>query len=87
MSDTPPTSPTNPKNTSSAGQQAPATPAAGARSFFGAASQQLDDWLAIEPDGTVTVYSGKVELGTGVHTALARLSPRNWMSRSNASIW
>ena len=73
MSDTPPTSPTNPKNTSSAGQQAPATPAAGARSFFGAASQQLDDWLAIEPDGTVTVYSGKVELGTGVHTALAQI--------------
>jgi len=70
MSDTPPT---NHKNTSPAGQHAPATPAAGARSFFGAASQQLDDWLAIEPDGTVTVYSGKVELGTGVRTALAQI--------------
>jgi CO/xanthine dehydrogenase Mo-binding subunit len=41
--------------------------------FSGAASRQLDDWLSIEPDGTVTVYSGKVELGTGVRTALAQI--------------
>lgn len=34
---------------------------------------QLDDWLAIETDGTVTAYSGKVELGTGVRTALAQV--------------
>lgn len=34
---------------------------------------QLDDWLAIELDGTVTAYSGKVELGTGVRTALAQI--------------
>ncbi|HEY7340262.1 MAG TPA: molybdopterin cofactor-binding domain-containing protein [Ktedonobacterales bacterium] len=67
MSDTPPA---NSNNTGHAGQRAPA---AGARSFFGAASQQLDDWLAIEPDGTVTVFSGKVELGTGVRTALAQI--------------
>lgn len=67
MSDTPPASP---KDTPPAGQHAPG---AGARSFFGAASRQLDDWLAIEPDGTVTVYSGKVELGTGVRTALAQI--------------
>jgi nicotinate dehydrogenase subunit B len=67
MSNTPPA---DPKNTPAAGQHAAA---AGARSFFGAASQQLDDWLAIEPDGTITVYSGKVELGTGVRTALAQI--------------
>jgi hypothetical protein len=24
-------------------------------------ANQVDDWLAIEPDGTVTVFSGKVE--------------------------
>jgi nicotinate dehydrogenase subunit B len=36
-------------------------------------SNWLDDWLAIEPDGTVTVLSGKVELGTGVRTALAQI--------------
>ncbi|MDE3088302.1 MAG: xanthine dehydrogenase family protein molybdopterin-binding subunit [Chloroflexota bacterium] len=36
-------------------------------------ANQVDDWLAIEPDGTVTVFSGKVELGTGVETALAQI--------------
>jgi nicotinate dehydrogenase subunit B len=35
--------------------------------------EQLDCWLAIGPDGKVTVYSGKVDLGTGVRTALAQL--------------
>jgi nicotinate dehydrogenase subunit B len=34
---------------------------------------QLDSWLAIAADGTVTVYSGKVDLGTGVETALAQI--------------
>ena len=33
----------------------------------------LDDWLAIGTDGTITAYSGKVELGTGVRTALAQI--------------
>src|SRR5580692_7567566 len=33
----------------------------------------LDSWLAISKDGTVTVYTGKVELGTGVVTALAQI--------------
>ncbi len=62
--------PVNPNNTPSADQHAPGT---GARSFFGAASRHLDDWLAFEPDGTVIVYTGKVELGTGVRTALAQI--------------
>lgn len=43
------------------------------RGFFGAASRKLDDWLAFEPDGAVVAYSGKVELGTGVRTALAQI--------------
>src|SRR2546423_10704059 len=30
-------------------------------------------WLEIAPDGRVTFYTGKVELGTGVETALAQL--------------
>ena len=34
---------------------------------------QLDSWLAIARDGTVTVFSGKVDLGTGVETALAQI--------------
>ena len=35
--------------------------------------RQLDSWLAVAPDGTVTVFSGKVDLGTGVETALAQI--------------
>ncbi len=38
-----------------------------------AQANQVDDWIAIEPEGTLTVFSGKVELGTGVKTALAQI--------------
>ncbi len=44
-----------------------------AESFWGKLTDRLDDWLKIEPDGTVTAFSGKVELGTGVRTALAQI--------------
>ena len=47
--------------------------AGGRPSVLSEPSRKLDDWLAIGPDGTVTVYSGKVELGTGVRTALAQI--------------
>ncbi|MGE5374822.1 MAG: molybdopterin cofactor-binding domain-containing protein [Bacteroidota bacterium] len=40
---------------------------------WGEVSSRLDDWIAIEPDGTITAFSGKVELGTGVRTALAQI--------------
>lgn len=33
----------------------------------------VDSWLAIDADGTITVYSGKVELGTGLRTALSQI--------------
>jgi nicotinate dehydrogenase subunit B len=36
-------------------------------------TSQLDDWLVIEADGSVTAFSGKVELGTGTRTALAQI--------------
>ncbi len=36
-------------------------------------ANQVDDWLALDLDGTVTVFSGRVELGTGVRTALAQI--------------
>jgi nicotinate dehydrogenase subunit B len=50
------------------------TPSSGRReSFWGDLSDRLDDWLAIEPDGSITAFSGKVELGTGVRTALAQI--------------
>ena len=35
--------------------------------------KQLDAWLAVAADGQVTVFCGKVELGTGVQTALAQI--------------
>ncbi|MDD1449967.1 molybdopterin-dependent oxidoreductase [Sphingomonas sp. H160509] len=34
----------------------------------------LDAWIRIAPDGRVTVFTGKVELGTGVKTAMAQLA-------------
>ena len=35
---------------------------------------QLDSWIAITQDGRVTVYTSKVELGTGIETALAQIA-------------
>ncbi|HJY76029.1 MAG TPA: molybdopterin cofactor-binding domain-containing protein [Burkholderiales bacterium] len=55
-------------------------------SMFGAANAQtlrapksvakeaVDSWLTIGPDNRVTVYCGKVDLGTGSRTALAQLA-------------
>src|SRR5262245_36243252 len=44
------------------------------RSAWGTTSSaRLDDWLAIDPDGTVVAFSGKVDVGTGVRTALAQI--------------
>src|ERR1700674_5285326 len=34
---------------------------------------EVDSFLAIDAKGMVTVYSGKVDLGTGVHTALMQI--------------
>ena len=35
---------------------------------------RLDAWLAVNADGTVTVFTGKVELGQGITTALAQIA-------------
>src|SRR5579863_7813749 len=35
---------------------------------------RLDSWLAIAADGRVTVYCGKVELGSGVQTGMAQIA-------------
>ncbi|RQG92961.1 xanthine dehydrogenase family protein molybdopterin-binding subunit [Natrarchaeobius halalkaliphilus] len=35
---------------------------------------ELNAWIAIEDDATVTVYTGKVELGQGIKTALAQIA-------------
>ena len=37
------------------------------------ALDEVDAFLAIDPSGRVTLYSGKVELGTGVSTALTQI--------------
>ena len=76
MSDTPETPrtpPANPPAANSPNQPDLSEVAGGPRAVWGQPSRQLDDWLAIEPGGTITVYSGKVELGTGVRTALAQI--------------
>jgi CO/xanthine dehydrogenase Mo-binding subunit len=39
-----------------------------------AANKRLDSWLRIDPAGTVTVFSGRVELGQGNSTALAQIA-------------
>ena len=36
-------------------------------------SDAVDSYLAIGPEGRITVYSGKVDLGTGVRTALTQI--------------
>jgi CO/xanthine dehydrogenase Mo-binding subunit len=38
-----------------------------------AANRQLDSWLAVAADGTVTAYTGKCELGQGMQTAQTQL--------------
>jgi CO/xanthine dehydrogenase Mo-binding subunit len=37
------------------------------------ANRRLDAWLRIDPDGTVTFFTGKVELGQGILTALTQI--------------
>jgi nicotinate dehydrogenase subunit B len=35
---------------------------------------ELDAWVRINTDGTITIFSGKVELGQGIKTALAQIA-------------
>jgi CO/xanthine dehydrogenase Mo-binding subunit len=37
-------------------------------------NRMLESWLRINPDGTVIVFTGKVELGQGILTALAQIA-------------
>src|SRR5256885_976372 len=39
----------------------------------GASSNQVDGWLSINADGSVTAYTGKCELGHGLYTAQTQL--------------
>jgi nicotinate dehydrogenase subunit B len=37
-------------------------------------NRMLNSWLRIDPTGTVTIFSGKIELGQGIGTALAQIA-------------
>jgi nicotinate dehydrogenase subunit B len=44
-----------------------------AQRLDGAGSSQLDSWIAIAADGSVTAYTGKCEMGHGLYTAQMQL--------------
>ncbi|MBJ7420534.1 MAG: molybdopterin-dependent oxidoreductase [Rhodoferax sp.] len=37
-------------------------------------NEAIDSWLVISPNNRITVFSGKVDLGTGARTALAQMA-------------
>jgi nicotinate dehydrogenase subunit B len=37
-------------------------------------NRRLDAWLRIDPNGTVTIFTGKIELGQGIGTALPQIA-------------
>src|SRR5205085_10288083 len=41
--------------------------------FDGPGTPQLDSWIAIDANGSVTAYTGKVELGHGLYTSQTQL--------------
>jgi nicotinate dehydrogenase subunit B len=45
----------------------------GAPLYSGPQATSLDSWLAVARDGSVTVFTSKVDLGTGIETALAQI--------------
>jgi len=47
--------------------------AQGAFPLRGVADDAVDSFLAIAPDGTVTLYSGRVDLGTGLRASYRQI--------------
>jgi len=56
-----------------AGDLGIAPDSAAAQGINGPGSNDLDSWIAINADGSVTAYTGKCELGTGLFTAQTQL--------------
>src|SRR3954471_21693870 len=56
------------------GSRTPASAQAGGPAAKSVAPDEVDGFLAIGADGQVTVFSGKVDLGTGVRTALPQMA-------------
>src|SRR5687767_4593723 len=52
----------------------PSAPAGGPAVAKSVALDEVDGFLAIGADGKVTLFTGKVDLGTGVRTALAQMA-------------
>ena len=48
-------------------------PAVAAQRLNGASSRDVDGWIAIKADGSVTAFTGKCELGHGLYTAQTQL--------------
>ena len=48
--------------------------------------RELDSWLAVMQDGSITVFTGKVDLGTGIETALAQIVAEE-LNVDLSSIW
>jgi CO/xanthine dehydrogenase Mo-binding subunit len=44
----------------------------------------LDAWIRIDPDGAITVFTGKAELGQGLKTALIQLAAEELMVEPNS---
>ena len=44
-----------------------------AQGINGSGSQELDSWIAVAADGTVTAYTGTCDIGQGLYTAQLQL--------------
>jgi CO/xanthine dehydrogenase Mo-binding subunit len=64
-----PSTPPQPNGTPQSPQSAP-----GAAPSSPIDPKQVDSWLAVGQDNKVTIFSGRVELGTGTRTALAQIA-------------
>ena len=49
--------------------------------------KELDSWLAVMQDGTITMFTGKVDIGTGTRTHWRKSWPRNSTCLSIVSRW
>ena len=50
--------------------------------------QQVDSFLAIHPDGAITIYTSKVDVGTGMRIAIAQMAAEELgVAGSDASRW
>ncbi|MBV9580698.1 MAG: xanthine dehydrogenase family protein molybdopterin-binding subunit [Chloroflexi bacterium] len=70
----PPKAPATAVPTEVAEQQPVPSPAAAPSTAAAIDPNQVDSWLAVGQDGNVTIFSGRVELGTGTRTALAQIA-------------